>query len=416
MKAIKPVLDFVAAYWMSLISGVVALLAIGALAFGLTRNTVIAEMQRHKAAANEIGSLQSGVKNKAEIDAEIERGRKSQEQINATREVAKQINRREPLIAGVFPKASQMEPLFRFQEAYRAWAYGLPRELMGAGPPTAQEAQDEFDRLVEEERQKGGPTPESAPAREPNDRGQASPPGQPGGAQSGVTMNDAAAQAAIRKARNIRMYVEAVGPRGAFHISPVWQTDQAPREEDLWYAQVGVWIQNDVVRAIREVNDEAAQKLDPKDAHVGNMPIKHLLAVRVAGYNSTPPIKFDAASAGGSSGLHGVALPADVKTSFTGRACDAQFDVVRFSVAMIMDQRDLLKFADRITRMNFYQLVGLDYVAAPSTLSTAEGAFYYGDSPVVRATFDFEGFMARDVYLATMPVEVQTKLGAQKKP
>lgn len=105
----------------------------------------------------------------------------------------------------------------------------------------------------------------------------------------------------------------------------------------------------------------------------------------------------------------GTPMPGELKPSFTGRTSDDQFDVVRFSVQLIADQRDLLRVADAITRANFYQLVSLNYDAGP--VGGQDGPYLYGDAPVVRATYDFEGFMARKAYEELMPEDVRKDLG-----
>jgi hypothetical protein len=78
-----------------------------------------------------------------------------------------------------------------------------------------------------------------------------------------------------------------------------------------------------------------------------------------------------------------------------------------------IDQRDLLRFVDELIRQNFYQLVGLRYQAGPP--GGQEGDYYYGDGPVVIATLDFEGYMARKVYLDLMPDSVREDLGIKGK-
>ncbi|MCK4340912.1 MAG: hypothetical protein KAY37_04225, partial [Phycisphaerae bacterium] len=219
-----------------------------------------------------------------------------------------------------------------------------------------------------------------------------------------IDVNEAQTRAAIRKARNIRVYAEAEPARSSFHISPIIAGDRPPQPLDIWYAQVGLWIQTDVVNAIRKLNEEAAAELDEGKAHVANMPVKRLVDVQVFGYVTSKgqPVSFERVIKGGSSS--GSAPP-----SFTGRLSDEQFDVVRFAVIVIVDQRDLLKLVDRVIRENFYQLVGLQYTAVSRVKD--DGLYFYGEAPTVKATLNFEGYMSRKVYEAMMPPKVREALG-----
>ena len=64
--------------------------------------------------------------------------------------------------------------------------------------------------------------------------------------------------------------------------------------------------------------------------------------------------------------------------------------------------------------MHFYQLIDIDYTVPP--MATLESqSFHYGDGPVVLATYDFEGYMARKVFMDLMPEAVQMALGIKPK-
>jgi hypothetical protein len=434
MNALKPVLDFLKAQWISLVSGLGALAGIALLALGMMSTQVTEEMAKHKATAGQIASLVGSAKHEGMIDAEKERGAKFDEQYRAALDAARQINKREPLLPNAFPRPASQAVAFQFQEAYKNRFLALPRELKGGGPPTAQEVQDEVDRLVEKLRQAAGdrrlndptappvtPTPPPGPPPGPGEPPLPGPTTPPtGGVQ--IPAGEAERLAAIRKARNIRMYVEASGTRAAFQISPIVGLVDAPAARDMWYAQVGLWVQEDVVEALAGLNEETAAKLKPEDAHVGNMPVKHLLNIKVNGYitKTAQIIRFDTVrqdTGGGTQGPLGPTAinPGELRPSFTGRTGDDQFDLVRFSVQLIVDQRDLLRAADALTRVNFNQLVNLSYDAGPA--GGQDGPYLYGEAPLVRATYEFEGFMARKAYEELMPEDVRKDLGiAPAKP
>ena len=78
-------------------------------------------------------------------------------------------------------------------------------------------------------------------------------------------------RAAIKKAHNIRIYAS---PETSFHVSPIAQSDGAPSPRDMWYAQVSLWVQEDLVKAIAQLNDDAAEQQGEKETGVLSMPLE----------------------------------------------------------------------------------------------------------------------------------------------
>lgn len=214
-------------------------------------------------------------------------------------------------------------------------------------------------------------------------------------------------RASVRKARSVRVYATP----GVFHASPLIHMSGAPSPRDIWYAQVSLWIQEDIVDAIRKLNDDAAQDLAEEDVNVVHLPVKRIVDITVDGYVLGPGtiVPFPRTSVEQRSGQAGSAAregPPD--QSFTGSASGEQFDVVRFTLQVVVDQRDMLKLVDYVTRENFYQLIDARYEKLSSP--DMEG-YFYGHEPVVLATLDFEGFMARKVFKGMMPEAVLIDLG-----
>lgn len=212
-------------------------------------------------------------------------------------------------------------------------------------------------------------------------------------------------RARVNKAKNILCYYDDT----TFHVSPIFQEDPtSPPPEEMWFAQVGLWIQEDVVRAVAELNRKAADEVKDTEACVENVPVKHLESVRVIGYfippnEQTPSgvVQFMAMDA----------MPTITGgPSLSGRVGDAQFDVLRFVVTVVLDQRDILQFIDQMSKVNFYQCINMRYEKVDPLAAQAEG-YFYGTAPAVRATIEFEGYMSREVYEPLMPKEVRKLLG-----
>lgn len=452
---------FLKTHLISLLSGVMALAFIVVAFLGMSSSAAQTEMERRKSAASRIDSLKRAPKNEASIKAEQRRSDRFQEEYDRTLEAAKSINRRKPLTEGVFPIASAESLPYKFKEDYEKAMKRLPVILLAGELPNAIEIDEESQNVedaIDLEREKEAEGGEAKPAiraesaryprsvrpsefgrrgrpmaRGRDERrfvvgivgdGAFEPLGPPGGDSfgrggfggvrfgggggrdfnsSGEPRFNAVFRANVSKAKSIRCYA---GWLDSFDISPIVQLNTAPTPTEMWFAQVGLWVQRDIADAIAALNEEFAARVKDADAYVEHMPVKRIEFVRVWGYQlpgrlwAFPTV----AQRGGNE-------KAPDGPSFTGRVCDEQFDVVRFSLVVVVDQREVVKLIDRISRANFYQCTNTEYATTES--ATGEG-YMYGTAPVVRAKLEFEGYMARDVYKALMPKDVRETLGVDK--
>lgn len=454
MQYVQVVLNFIKTWWIALLCGLVGLAGTAGAVVFLLQDDVIQKMQARADYGAKISSLTSNPQNDATIDAEKERAKRFEAQYNETLNLAASINERKPLLEGVFPNPppNQISLAFRFQELYKDQIYKLPRIMDAGGPPSPQETLEEQERINEElrikEEQKRdevrelptanpvmpvppttgfppgvGPPGGGYPPGVGYPPGGGYPPGmgnqRPGGtttiqvAGANTTVNvtpEAAYRAAIRKAHTVRVYADISPERNPFYISSIWSTETAPTARDMWYAQVGLWVQQDIANAIRKFNDAKAAQLPEDQQNVGGLPIKRLAGVRVYGYVKSDGQMVPLETGGSGMAAHAASFdPRELPTSFTGRKSTNEFDVVRFSLTVVVDQRELLGFVDQMCRENFYQLISVHYDAGPPT--GQEEQYYYGPAPVVVATLHFEGFLARKVYGPMMPAAVRQELG-----
>jgi hypothetical protein len=149
----------------------------------------------------------------------------------------------------------------------------------------------------------------------------------------------------------------------------------APTSEEVWRAQVGYWIQRDVVEAIADVNNAAGEVLKAagQDRWVGTMPVKDVISIRLGSDFYVPPEGqlYPLPEPGG----YAPAVPAGTaETVFTKTASGPYFEVVQISVKLVMDQRDVIKLVERISNKRFYTLVRVAYKEVP--LSLREGLWF----------------------------------------
>jgi hypothetical protein len=450
----KQALEFIKTHVVSLLCGLVAVGAIAVCVLGMTSDSIVGKMKEEvsRIGASSIGGLKGKPQNETTIATERQRGELFEAEYRETVETAKNINEREVLMPGVFPKAERVRTPFEFKQEYASAMRIIYTKIDGGKLPTEAEIQEEVQNVedlrlleaeqrAEEEGDESGRTPAVTTPRRPTGRfagrgappsgrgrpgGPAMPPGSmrqaagpmPGGGRmmggpgaspirsGGEPKYDPVYRARVAKARSILCYYD----ESTFHRSPLAFQEEAPSPEEMWFAQVGLWIQEDVARAIAELNREAADQVTETDPCVQDVPVKRLVFVRVLGYEveakereQQARIPFSGAETGSAfSGLGGPSL--------TGRKCDDEFDVVRFAVSVVIDQRDLLQLIDRISRVNFCQCLSVRYETVDHEAEIGQG-YFYGTDPVVRATLEFECYMAREVYEPLMPAAVRVLLG-----
>jgi len=433
-------MQFIKAHLISLLCGVGALAALAVGIVGTMSTSVVDKMNERVSdtGARDIRSLASNSRNERIIEAERAKGEKFEEEYQKTLAAARGINQRGPLMAGVFPKPEKPSTGFEFIQAYGRACRRLPIELIAGTLPTAEEVEEENQNVLDlqaleaEQREEGG---ETAPAITRRNaaapRARAAPafaggvvPMGAGGRRSARTAGgrfgggagtavpsrsvgggepkyDPLYRANVTKAKSICCYVDEI--EITFHVSPIVNVTSAPPPDQMWFAQVSLWLQQDVVAAIARTNEAAArQQVTDGDACVEQMPVKRIELLRVLGYQM--PGGFLAFPGGDAGGVR--------SESFTGQTCNDQFDVVRFVLVVVVDQRDVLQLIDQISRQNFYQCVGAGYsMVSPAD---AQAGYLYGTEPVVRVRLEFEGYMARAVYKPLMPAEIRELLGADK--
>jgi hypothetical protein len=188
---------------------------------------------------------------------------------------------------------------------------------------------------------------------------------------------------------------------------------EAPDTDDAWRAQVSYWIQKDVVEAIMAVNEEAgeAAKQAKEDQWVGIMPVKEVISIRVSDYVPPKDQLYKVAEPVG----FGAAMPAGTAESvFTGTASGDSYEVVQFTVKLIMDQRDIPLLVERLCNNSFLTLLRVSYKSVP--VNKAMTGKVYGAEPTVLVVMDFESVLLSEVFRPLMPTEVCDKYDWIKCP
>ena len=409
-------MDFVRRNLFLILCGVGAVVGIGLGVTGLrAMPNVVKKMEEAAGVHKALESLQPV--NQRIIDAENQRIEAIQQDHAKVLERAKQLYRYEPLVTGLFPKAAA-EKRIEFRTKYGEAMRKLLDSLHWGAPPTTADIEAMKDKIDNEKAaQKFGGEPTASPSA------------ATAGAHTPAEVltkigakNDPTARAAIAAAQKIYCYAvnffEDKPPDRVVSLEFLpkmkdTKTVEAPETDDVWRAQVGYWIQKDVVEAIVAVNDEAgeAAKQASEDQWVGIMPVKEVISIRLSDYVPpkgeplmiSPPVGYLAAYPQGTA-----------ESVFTGTASGRSYEVVQFTVKLIMDQRDIPLLVERLCNNSFLTLLRVSYKSVP--VNKAMTGKVYGAEPTVLVMMDFESVMLGEVFRPLMPTEVCDKYDWIKCP
>jgi hypothetical protein len=381
-----------------ILCGAVALAGVGLGAWGISQMSAIdAKMDD---AVNLHRQLQNATpRNRAAIAAQHSRVEAVRRNYEEVLKLTDEHAGHKELIEGFFPNPVYAAQ-FEFPRVYRASLDGLYQRLRAGSPPTAAEVRDAEERIRDEERARGG----AAFGVDPNEarlQGGGTPDEDEPTSATGVittaqARRDPYVRASIAKARGIYCY--AAPPdheKSALSIIPSVYSPgaYAPIPEACWDAQVQFWIQQDVVEALARANEKAAEQLPPENQWVGHLPIKHVFAINVnpryVGTETGP-----------------------TPEAFTGNTSGPEYEVLYFSLDLIVDARHLNSIIAEICNNSYTTLYQLDYQVEPPNLRMEE--YIYGPEPVIRVKMSFERILYSKPYLKLMPDIVLQDLGKER--
>ena len=190
---------------------------------------------------------------------------------------------------------------------------------------------------------------------------------------------------------------------------------KAPEPEDVWYAQMGLWIQEDVIKSVAALN---AQSKDME-----NSPVKQIVQIMAAPPDKSMYVLSTTAAAGADSSGGATSpipansdadpLPKDYATSPTGRVCNGVFDVAHFKVVLNVQAADIDRVISELEHDKFLTVFQASVQAINSVAKRQEG-YYFGSHPIVTLSLDCEELFMRDWSRKLMPQTVKQYLNVQE--
>lgn len=404
-------MDFLRRHVFFIVCGVGSIGGIAMGVMGMQRMpSVLEEMRKVEGVYGSLNNLTSTGVNRARLDAEDRRIERVVEDHDAVFDKARAVYGYEPLVPDLFPKC-EPERLIRFRTRYNAAMEDLLASLKYGRPANRANFAEMEDRIEQEQ----------AEERELRQEGRSSAFRESAGAATTVAgvltkagaRNNAMARAHMAAAQRIYCYgVHFRDDRPPERVASLdidpglidTGTVDAPFPEDVWRAQVGYWIQKDVVEAIVAINEAAAETIKKSGGTpwVGNLPVKDVISIR-------PSFEYIPADGdevyGSQPGGYAAAVPPSTPlTVFTSSGQTDWYDVMQFAVKLVMDQRDIPLLIDLISKNSFHTLLRVTYEAVPANRKMI--GKIYGSEPTVNVVMDFETVMIGELFRPLMPAAV----------
>ncbi len=193
-------------------------------------------------------------------------------------------------------------------------------------------------------------------------------------------------------------------PDTVFEVNPKIAGSSIPDVNDIFLAQLTLWVQEQMARAIRETNEAVHQVNDTRKQGVLASPIKRLMQMKVT--HKFVPVRPIA-------GADKPELPSNPAATITpnyladpfGHVSNEFYDVVNFETTMVIDAGSLSPVLIGLARNRFFIFDKVEIQAMDSSIDAANG-FLYGKALVVQVTLRGKYLFIRDFLKNFMPVDI----------
>jgi hypothetical protein len=285
--------------------------------------------------------------------------------------------------------------------------------MLGATvPPTPQEIAAEQKRIEDNwPKPAAGPAIGGVAAGNPNLAAEEQ-------AKLKAAMDAVPARLRTDRAASAKLYIDPV--RGLFYNAKLAEAKNNRRlpdnDFDIWWAQLGLWIQQDVVQAIVDTHAKIGAR------NVYSAAIKNLLQIEIGeayimenGPRTIAPRTADAP--GPRPGSVSMSDPAAAfRYTPTGRVGNDLYDVVHFRVVVDIDARHLPLFVAELGRERLITVRAMGLAAVDRAVVQNSGLIYSepkdlkDSTPVVRATIRCEAVFLREWAVPRMPDSIKKDL------
>lgn len=304
--------------------------------------------------------------------------------------IAEQINQqnRQLLVENELPRPHSTDQI-RFQQAYGGFFVDLQAKMHGGTPPTAEQIKSASEQMWKRKFQ----------PRIFNTNGISNE--QQVKAQFDEEVKRLPDDLKNQVAQNSMVYVDPAAFDVVTAITNAAAGSLPPESPVIFWAQIGMWIQQDVAGTIMETNKSAANVIAAPVKRLRRMEMPKGFVTNFKQGEGGQPM------AGGSLNEP---LPKVKAVSATGRVSNPLFDVAHFTITVDVDAEQIPAFLRELNRNRFLTVLRTDLMSVDSGTEQAAG-YVYGDKPVVTLTLTCETLFMRSWLAKLMPDSIKAGLG-----
>jgi hypothetical protein len=297
---------------------------------------------------------------------------------------------RAPLVKDALPKPLSSSDALDFRDAYKKAHAQLTLRLKGRGKATIAEIADYQARM---QQLKVRPPANSSNPWGPGAAGAADDSSSSASSKglAELLVDYSRARATEEIATGINCWVDD----RAFGRHILAESEDAPKDEAIWQAQMSLWIQQDIAHGLARANENRIAKLREEKHEdrcwVAYLPLKRLIAVRIA----------DRLGRGGGSNVP----RDDFALSFTGLDNTSSMFVVPIAIDMVVEESRMMEVVSSICSVGFYTVTSITYkTVRPNPF---QDEYIYGEDPVVEMRVDMEAYYFRKVFDPWIPKDLK---------
>jgi hypothetical protein len=212
----------------------------------------------------------------------------------------------------------------------------------------------------------------------------------------------------IEAATENAMYLD---PNSLTVIAEATQPNRPPQPPTIFWAQLTLWLQQDILKALAEVNGDSRNG-------VMDSPVKRLIKLDVTTQFIKPGMNLQ----GGQQQQpmnpeEGGGMPAEptdpsqpieknYAVSPTGRYSNPLYDVLHFKLSLVVEASKVPQVLAALSRDRFITIYRMNVTAVDSGEAQAEG-YIYGDDPVVLLDMEGEALFMRAWTKQYMPMRIK---------
>ena len=217
-------------------------------------------------------------------------------------------------------------------------------------------------------------------------------------------------------AERARVYLD----KDAFAVSPSLMSATTPQMPEIWFAQLSLWMQTDIARAVAAANapagggagTAAATAADAAPHGVAESPVKRIIRLDL---RPIPMYQFAAANGGPAPVDETAVIPPTYAVSPTGRTSNKMYDVVPFRLTVDIEADHVNRFIATLTRDRLIYVYNQDLYSIDPAPLVSQG-YRYGTKPVVRLTLSGEELFLRKWTVPLMPLRIKYLLAVEVPP